>query len=184
MIPIVSAALIVTSLVLITNVECFDVSDLIQNYYKCKNIKYSVEDSFYQSLGMNEMSLDQAMAFLSKIYSDTQNNCQTDFCKCIRGFIDQPVKYSVLFRNQSNLDGLKSILADFNNKYNGKNFMETSKNFLKMANIVDKFPTIRKFLIKFDFTPKKLNYYNKLPTCDQGLKKSNVKEQSKIVKNV
>ena len=103
--------------------------ELIRQYYECQNLTmyYEVsrgiyirdtslpdnylDDSFYQRLGLANMTYDQGMNLIRKIYPDTRN-CTTRFCNCVSwGFIDglfdpnyQRIynNYSIFFRNESN----------------------------------------------------------------------------------
>lgn len=156
-----------------------DVSELIQKYYNCKN-KYSenplsrIDDSFYKQLGIDKMNFDEGMSFIRKIYTDTEN-CETKFCICVNEYIDQNEKYNIFFRNESIFAGVKSIISAFNNKYNNKNYLKSLK--ISQTNVKDgnKYPTIVRFLIKYDYTSEKNRFYNNLPDCDLGASNPDVK---------
>lgn len=142
-----------------------DVADLIQSYFKCEHLKSSPADSFYKSKGLANMDFEQAMSFIRKIYTDTKN-CDSDYCKCVDGFIDD---YSILFRSESSFLGLKSILEAFNNKYNTKPYWKSLRESFKNVKEGEKYPTIVQFLMKYEYTSNKLNFYNNISDCDVGL---------------
>lgn len=168
---------------LYSSVNCYDdqiASNLIQNFFSCNNKLVSnkasndsksnhqrlqqtdLENSFFTDLGLEKMSFDQGMGLIRKIYTDT-NNCESDFCNCV--YIPGD-KYNIFFKNDINFEGLKSILKGFNEKYYKKEHLKNLINAAKFVKNGEKYPTLVEFLMKFDYTRNKLNFFNRLPNCN------------------
>lgn len=166
--------------------------DLIKQYYECKHLKMIVKsdwkgtyyardesisgnklnDTFFQNLGLTKMTFDQGMNFIKKIYTDT-NKCYTLFCNCTSwSFIESfnttnnnyNVKsYKIYFRNESNFAGIKDILLRFYKEYQANLFDSNNQNDLSYEYLDKEYPTISKFLMRFDYTPSKGFYFKKFP---------------------
>ena len=111
--------------------ECFE---LVQQYYECKNLvmidpnpinEYKIprkayipdssipnnqlKDTFYQSLNLTNMTMNQAMDLFLTIYTEIYN-CSSAFCNCTKtGIIIDYMngeynRYSLYFLNETTFD--------------------------------------------------------------------------------
>lgn len=159
------------------------------NYFKMKNDSEShqpvneiddsipnnfLDSSFFLSLGLGNMTFDQGMEFIRKIYLDV-DNCTSELCKCVDlDGLEYIYKYSLFFRNQSNFLGVKSIISEFNKKYNNKNYLKPLTNIIDQINNSDDYYHYNyvnstkdlNFYLNVDYTDYRLDFYNKkYPSC-------------------
>ena len=174
--------------------------ELFKQYYECRNLTMILngqtyvrdtslpdnylDDSFYQRLGLANMTYDQGMNLIRKIYTDTRN-CTTRFCNCVSwGFIDglfdpnyQRIynNYSIFFRNESNYPGVRLIVSEFYNetKWNLQSLNTIFYTFSNSYYTYDygvyrrafEYPSIIKFLLVHDFTRARLRTLKYSPSC-------------------
>lgn len=171
--------ILLTMLALITQVElrCYD---LVKQYYECQNLtmtkmnysmnqvyyypNYSIpnnklNDSFYQRLGLENMTFNRAMDLFRLIHTRT-NNCTTEFCNCVSfHHIDTSNSYfSIYFRNETNFLQFRDIVASFINKF--RNFMYSLNSTQLRLSYSYEHPTLSRFCMTNEYTTQRLRYYN------------------------
>lgn len=164
---------------------------LVKQYYECKNLvmipnnfSYThkhyypdpnvpnnrLNDTFYQRIGLQNMTFDQAMSLFRTIFMEIRS-CprQTPFlCNCVNSlFSGTTVDQSVLFRNETVFAQVKLIVNTFITKF--RPFLVSSQNgFLS-----DWFfhghdlPTLIQFFFNYDYTTTRLLFYNESLTACQ-----------------
>lgn len=156
--------------------ECQNLTMYFNNYYYVRNdsiANNTLSEARYQRL-LGKMTIDQGLAYFKKIFLVTKSPCKTFICNCTSlGWKGQVLEdYSLFFRNDSNFNGVKSIVQAFNTKY--KRYLRSVPDVLSIFNIYswNPFPlyqsgNITQFLMTNDFTRDKFLYYNIKPSvCD------------------
>ena len=186
-------AVLIAFFLSLNQVDCQCV-DLIQQYFQCKYLKmisysnyssisYSslpayipdpsiannqLNDTFYQSQNLSQMTFDQAMQFFWKIYNET-NNCNSSFCVCVsKGVIDKwGPKPSLLFRNNSIFTQMKIILSAFNTKFKPALLPYSQLKYLFISTL--NLTTLNQFCVNYDYSFGRTNYYNstQMYSCSQ-----------------
>ena len=173
----------------VDKIECQSASALIQQYSECKNLTMmltndsywgyyyirnssipnnTLDDTYYQRLGLGNMSFDQAFAFIKKIYTDL-HYCNSEYCKCAKLGPDGRMfyYYKSFFLNNANFKGVKAVIQEFN-----KNLSSQSRSLADAMMHTyngNLYPTITSFLMKYDYTSSKIlnNYLDIVSTvCD------------------
>lgn len=155
---------------------CFD---LIHQYYQCKTLKMiarrdrfgplyvpdrnvtnnTLNDEFYQTLGLQKKTFDEAIDLIKSIYVETKNN--TELFKCVGSrLIDN---YALMFLNETITNQSKPIITSFANRFrpNLLPFRILQQMFAKGQNLT----TLVQFCINYDYTYRRTSYYNNTQTC-------------------
>ena len=156
----------------VDKIECQSASALIQQSSECKKLTMmlindsywgyyyirnssipnnTLDDTYYQRLGLGNMSFDQAFAFIKNIYTNV-SNCNSKYCNCVKrgpnGMAFQV--YSSFFLNETIFKGVKAIIQEFN-----KNLSSQSRSLADAMIYTYNgylYPTITSFLMKYDYT--------------------------------
>lgn len=158
---------------------------LIKQYYECKNLKMikqeshhgiiylpdpsvaknRLDDSFYERLGFANMTFDEAMELVKKIYNESTNDPtkpdKDDFRTCVRSYArGDRDDHSEMFRNETILEQAKHIVSLFikkNKKYTlpereiQRKFREWRMSFA---------PALIKFLVNNDYSLDRIDVYD------------------------
>jgi hypothetical protein len=131
-----------------------------------------LNDAFYQSLNLNQMTIDQAMFLFRTIYNETYD-CSSAFCNCTKtGIIMDYMngeynRYSLYFLNETTLDQVKIILSEFNTKFqsNMKSYSSLQTLFDSKTHSNQSLPTLAQFCMKYDYTDERFLYYSNSTDC-------------------
>lgn len=171
-------------LMLAPNVVKSDGFHLIHQYYECKYLTMylynfsnhyfylrnasipnnSLADTFYQQLGLLSMTFDQAMTFVRKIYTDTKSSSNTYLANCTRfGVGGEALNYyNAYFATDTNFAKFKKIHSAFNLKFNNQAYMKSLNDSFQNNYLASFYPTLLQFIMKYDFTYGKIDYYKNL----------------------
>ena len=168
--------------------ECFE---LVQQYYECKNLvmidpnpknEYKVprkayipdpsiannqlNDTFYQSQNLAQMTIDQAMGLFRTIYNETYN-CKSAFCNCTKSVFGIYYQYSPYFLNETTFEQVKIILFDFNTRFqsNMRNYSSLQAFFDSKTHSNQTLPTLAQFCMNYEYTDERFLYYNNSTDC-------------------
>ena len=131
-----------------------------------------LNDAFYQSLNLNQMTIDQAMFLFRTIYNETYD-CNSAFCNCTKtGIIMDYMngeynRYSLYFLNETTLDQVKIILSEFNTKFqsNMKSYSSLQTFFNSKTHSNQTLPTLAQFCMKYDYSDERFLYYSNSTDC-------------------
>ena len=131
-----------------------------------------LNDAFYQSLNLNQMTIDQAMNLFRTIYNEIYN-CNSTFCNCVKtGIIMDYMsgeynRYSLYFLNETTFEQVKIILFEFNNKFQSDmlNYSSLQTFFDSKTHSNQTLPTLAQFCMKYDYTNERFLYYNGSKDC-------------------
>ena len=131
-----------------------------------------LNDQFYQSLNLTQMTMNQAMDLIRAIYNETYN-CSSVLCNCTKtGIIMDYMngeynRYSLYFLNETTLDQVKIILSEFNTKFqsNMKSYSSLKTFFDSKTHNNQTLPTLAQFCMKYDYTDERFLYYNSSTDC-------------------
>lgn len=167
---------------------CFD---LVKQYYECRYLKMKyyfddyfyffdefyapdpdvpnnlVNDSIYQNL--TSYTFDQGMSLIQRIFQET-DNCTSQFCRCVsHGYIDDTLYYgrqSILFRNATNFNQMKTIVADFGNKFRSQ-LLPLDEIHQDLNYEEHELPSLAKFCVELEFTYTRVDfYYKNISACN------------------
>ena len=164
------------------NGECFE---LVQQYYECKHLVMVLDennqtyipstmvpnniltDEFYKNLNLTEKTFDESMDLFWQIYNETDNYCDSKFCKCVStGIINiykegKQNRFSLYFRNATNYEQIKIILSEFLEKFEStlKPYSDLEKFFKEKAHSNQVLPTLAQFCMKYDYTDERFIYH-------------------------
>lgn len=157
----------------------------LKQYYECKNLKMTkrvdnfnrtiyvpnpsiknnlLNDSFYRSLGLANMNLDQALDFMGRIYLDidklSKNASAANFVECTKTAYDhRDVTLVVLFRNATILAQARPIVSAFIEKFKSfysSNYNSVLTNYFGQANLT----TLYNFFVQNEFCLSRTIVYN------------------------
>ena len=131
-----------------------------------------LNDTFYESLNLTNMTIDQAMFLFRAIYNETYN-CKSAFCNCTKtGIIMDYMngeynRFSLYFLNKTTMEQMKIILSDFNTKFqsNMKSYSSLQTFFKSKAHSNQTLPTLAQFCMNYDYTDERFLYYNNSTDC-------------------
>jgi hypothetical protein len=168
--------------------ECFE---LVQQYYECKNLvmidpnpknEYKIprkayipdpsipnnqlNDTFYQTLNLTQMTIDQAMGLFRTIYNETYN-CISAFCNCTKSEFGEYFQYRLYFLNETTFDQVKIILSEFNTKFqsNMKSYSLLQTFFDSKTHSNQTLPTLAQFCMNYEYTDERFLYYSNSTDC-------------------
>ena len=168
--------------------ECFE---LVQQYYECKNLvmidpnpinvykvprkayipdssipNNQLNDTFYQTLNLTQMTMDQAMGLFRTIYNETYN-CISAFCNCTKSEFEEYYLYRLFFLNETTLDQVKIILSEFNTKFQSKmkSYSSLQTFFDSKTHSNQTLPTLAQFCMNYEYTDERFLYYNNSTDC-------------------
>lgn len=158
--------------------------ELIKQYYECKLLhmittkdalgKYyipdpskpnnTLNDSFYRSLNLTNMTLNEATSFIRNIYTDL-NKCtgsSAKLCKCVKSKRFEK-NYALLFLNNTISSQARPIITGLTNKFR-PNLLPLNRlqNFFVNGSSL---PTLLRFCVEFDYTDLRLSFYNNTLVC-------------------
>ena len=171
--------------------ECFE---LVQQYYECKNLvmidpnpkneykfprkayipdpsipNNQLNDTFYQTLNLTQMTMDQAMGLFRTIYNEIYD-CNSSFCYCTKsvfGIYYQYNQYSPYFLNETTFEQVKIILSEFNIKFqsNMKSYSSLQTFFDSKTHSNQTLPTLAQFCMNYEYTDERFIYYSNSIDC-------------------
>ena len=159
----------------------FDFSNKPNSYYNNHSKTYKpdpsiannqLNDAFYQSLNLTQMTMDQAMSLFRTIYTEIYD-CNSAFCDCVKtGIIMDYMngeynQYSLYFLNEATLEQMKIILSEFNTKFqsNMKSYSSLQTFFDSKTHSNQTLPTLAQFCMKYDYTDERFLYYSGSTDC-------------------
>jgi hypothetical protein len=157
--------------------DMFDASNKPNENYKYPPKTYipnpsisnnQLSDTFYQSLNLTNMTMEQAMDLFRTIYTEV-NNCSSAFCNCTKtGIIMDYMngeynRYSLYFLNETTFDQVKIILTEFNTRFKSdmKNYSSLQTFFDLKNHSNQTLPTLAQFCMKYDYTDERFIYYDR-----------------------
>lgn len=151
----------------------------LMQYFECQNLKMipnsqqvyvpnpnisnnTLNDNFYKTkLGLLNMTFDQAMGLMRRIYNETNQNRSSEFSRCTRTrYANSNIDFSGLFvRNETIFLQTKRIVLDFINKFKGlydNNSKERAANYIRRSDM----PTLVEFFIRNEFSLPRIDLFN------------------------
>jgi hypothetical protein len=131
-----------------------------------------LNDAFYQSLNLNQMTMDQAMVLFRTIYNETYN-CKSAFCICTKtGIIMDYIngeynRYNLYFLNKTTMEQMKIILSEFNTKFQSSmlNYSSLQTFFDSKTHSNQTLPTLAQFCMNYEYTDERFLYYSNSTDC-------------------
>ena len=136
----------------------------------------TLNETFWQSLGLSSKTFDDAMLKYKQIYNET-NNCTTNFCTCVAStFIDDPYEstFSIFFRNETNFVAVKPIIAAFLNKTRPDQSDITTWMEFYASQIGSFSNTLTQYLMNNDYTSRTLKTEESQCVFDKNSVSSNL----------
>ena len=151
-------------------IECSFCKSMITKYYECKNPNVTLDDSFYASLKLDTMSLDQAIKLYTQIYKESL--CSNSTCTCISKYFSQGSygNFSLIFGSKSAIAAIKSTIAGLNSD---KNLLKHRYNVSYAAQKayensgVNYSSSVISFCLKYEISPVDLvdEFYDNFKYC-------------------
>lgn len=152
------------------SIECSFCLSMITKYYECKNPNVTLDDSFYASLKLHTMSLDQAIKLYSQMYKESL--CSNSTCTCISKYFSQGSygNFSLLFGSKSSLAAIKATIAGLNKD---KNLLKHRYNVsyavqkIYETSGVNYSSSVVSFCLKYEVSPVDLDdqFYDNFEYC-------------------
>ena len=135
----------------------------------------SLNDTFFQSLNLQDMTFDEGMIFVQNLFKSVKN-CNSQFCQCvkkIRQFLSDN-NYEIYFEDR-NLPGVKSIIQSLDKEFEQKRY-----SFNELANYTgfggkNNLTTLGKFAYLIEYTSFRGVEYSNFDSCFA------LKETSKVI---
>lgn len=161
--------------------ECLQ---LTRQYFECKNLKMvksalthkchyyrpdksqpnnTLDDSFYQTLGLSDMNFNEAMDMIRGIYQENENCSNPEFCDCVNKRLNGPTFWkqnnSILFLNDTNYQDSLNIVSQFIERYSAdiKSDEKIEQIYVRPKNNL---PTLNKFCMANEYTFYRACFYN------------------------
>lgn len=160
---------------ILKEIECGSF-ELIKQYYECKLLKMinsseryipdstipnnTLEDPFYQNF--SKMTFEQGLELIQQIYLQT-NLCANEFCNCVNpSRID--TNKSLFFHNTINFQQVKTIISEFNSKFDSK-VRSFEDIYYYINSKAQDLPALADFSILVDYTWLRPGFYENTPEC-------------------
>lgn len=181
---LVLLTILLTSILVINRVKCSG-SLTLKQYYECRNLvmikqldyknrtiyepnpnitNNILSDQFYQRLGLANMTFDQAISFMGRIYTEieklSKNASAARFLECVKTKYDyKDIIMTTIFRNETILAQAKRIVSAFIEKFKN-NYSSRYKDTLASYFGQSGLPTLTDFFIKNEICLSRIMVYS------------------------
>lgn len=147
------------------------ITQTLKQYFECQNLKMNksrvgtremyipdttianntLMDEFYRRV-LSNITYDQAMALVRRVYNETGRTCVTEFCKCTQSmYLSRDTDFSPLFRDDIYFVQSKRIVSSFIEKFKSNFRPQYNVTIARVIGRTDLLSLID-FFVKFEFS--------------------------------